>query len=205
MCSGCGVWFQDPMPPKVWHGSHEAPPNQMTEGDKRINEAIADWLFGRVMHGKPGRTLDVGAAYPYLAYCLLKHDCEAWALDGQPVANPFGVREIPVDFEQWQGFDQPYPLALITFVHSFEHTYDPVVVFQKLRKIIADDGAIFIRMPDNQVAGYERDLTAGHYTIHPFFHALSSIAELCARTGAFRIEWQQELQPGQRDMILRVL
>ena len=40
---------------------------------------------------------------------------------------------------------------------------------------------VFIRSPDHSVTGYERDLTPGHYTIHPFFHSITSILECCAR------------------------
>lgn len=190
------------MPPKVWHAEHEAPPEQMPEEDKRINEGIADWLVREVMGGKPGYTLDVGSSYPYLVYSLKKLGCRATGIDGDGNRSDLNVTVIRDDFETAKFFIAPC-FDLCTFVHSFEHMYDPIAAMRKLRRIIADNGAVFIRMPDNQVQGIERDLTPGHYTIHPFVHALSSIAELCARTGTFRIERTYELLPGQRDILLR--
>jgi hypothetical protein len=205
-CSGCGVWWQDPMPPKLWHGPHEAPPEQMSDADKAINEQMAAFLLREVMDGKPGPTLDVGVAYPYMASCLKRAGCDAMGIDGEAVPNDLGVHVIHADFEDNRAYRAALPqLHLITFIHSFEHVYDPLKVMRKARALLADNGGLFIRMPDNQVAGIERDLTPGHYLIHPFVHALSSIAELCARTGAFRIERTYELRPGQRDMILRPL
>lgn len=207
-CDGCGVWHQQPMPKKVWHGPHEGPPEQMSEQDKGINAGIAEWLLREAMGGKPGPTLDIGAAYPYLASCLKKLGCFAWAMEGDDsinkMAGELGVSPLNDNFEEFD-LAPAEQFRLITFIHSFEHLYDPVAAMKKLRRWIADDGAVFIRMPDNQVQGIERDLTPGHYMIHPFVHALSSIAELCAQTGTFRIERTYELLPGQRDMLLRPL
>ena len=203
MCHGCGAWWQDPMPPKLWHAAHEGDPAQMSETDKRINEQLAEWLLRETMGGKPGPTLDVGAAYPYLAYSLSRHGCAAVGMDGFVVEHDLGTPVINRDFESAEQDTIGKRQALITFIHAFEHIYDPLAAIRKLRGWLADDGALFIRMPDNQVEGIERDMTPGHYQIHPFVHALSSIAELCAQTGVFRIERTYELKPGQRDMVLR--
>lgn len=209
ICSGCGLWFQSPLPPKRWHGPHEVWLGQpMPDAEKAANEALAKWLFEEVMHKRAGPTLDVGASYPYLAHCLGKSGCPAFAMDASEEcaknAGDLGVLALPYDFESddWTGWDGR-DLALISFVHSFEHLYDPLKAMRRLREIVADDGALFIRMPDNHVPGYERDLTPGHLTIHPYFHSLSSIAELCSQTNMFVIESTSALLPGQRDNVLR--
>ena len=51
-CPTCDLLFQDPLPPKLWHGAHEAPPDAMGDGEKQANEAVAQFLFERAMGGK---------------------------------------------------------------------------------------------------------------------------------------------------------
>lgn len=48
-CGNCAVYFQDPMGAKVYHGSHEAPPEQMSDHDKAANEWLAGWLFDTIL------------------------------------------------------------------------------------------------------------------------------------------------------------
>jgi SAM-dependent methyltransferase len=207
-CSGCGAWFQDPMPPKVYAGAHEERGDAMSDADKAANEWLAAYLFDDVLGFKTGRTLDVGAKYPYLASRLQARGCHAVAIDGDPDVERFGAQlgtiGYQLDFETGAIYDDGRltPWDLITFVHVFEHLYDPTAAMRKLRRLVADDGHVFIRMPDHTVPGIERDLTPGHFSIHPFVHCLASIAELCARTETFRIDWHHALMPGQRDLVL---
>ncbi|MGH9807527.1 MAG: methyltransferase domain-containing protein, partial [Terriglobia bacterium] len=107
------------------------------------------------MGGKTGRTLDVGAALPVLASELAALGCKAHALEGQPVAHDLPrVISVVGDFEADDLAIDKY--RLLTFIHNFEHLYDPLAAICKMRALVADDGAVFIRMPDNQVAGIER-------------------------------------------------
>jgi len=206
-CTGCGLLFQDPLPPKAWHGPHETHlAEPMPDGEKAINAQLADHLFREVMHGSRGKTLDIGASYAWLAHSLAQLGCEAHAWDGSDELERFRADypDVACRYVDFEAMNAPNyrGLALITFVHAFEHVYNPVGAFYKLRRMIADDGAVFIRMPDSGVAGIERDFTDGHYQIHPFVHCIASIAELCARTRAFIIESAAELRPGQRDVTL---
>ena len=200
-CPGCGVWFQDQPPPKAYHGPDEPP---VTDLDRRANDAVAAWLVSDWCK-PPGRSLDIGARVPLLASALARRGFVASAMDVEFEGELLGnVNYVQEDFEHWKLVDEGEDAYdLITLVHVFEHFYDPIEVFRKLRRLAAADGVMFIRLPDHTVAGYERDLSAHHYAIHPFFHCLASISELCAQTKAFAIEWQSELQPGQRDLILR--
>jgi ADP-heptose:LPS heptosyltransferase len=97
------------------------------------------------------------------------------------------------------------PFRLITMVHVFEHMYAPEACLKKLRELVGDEGRVFLRLPDHGVAGFERDLTPGHYTIHPFFYSLESLLELLVRKrDLFTIERTYALEgAGQRDVILR--
>ncbi len=207
VCNGCGLWFQSPLPPKILHGPHETHLAQpMPDNEKAINAALADYLFREVMGGKPGRTLDVGASYAWLAHSLGQHGCQAIAWDPSDELKQFRAEypDVTCRYVNFEDMNTPnyHGLRLITFVHVFEHTYQPTEVLKKCRRMLARAGKLFIRMPDSCVPGIERDLTEGHFKIHPMVHSLSTIAEMCARTKTFTVESAGELRPGQRDIIL---
>lgn len=195
-CDACGCWFQDPPPPKTFHGPAEPP---ITDADRTANAAVAQWLVDDIMKSR-GKTLDIGCKEPVLASALAALGCHAHALDAVKPNDVPNVTSVQLDIEygEYQGhFD------LITLIHVFEHFHDPAAVLRKLYGMLSSRGRVFIRMPDHGVAGYERDLTPHHYTIHPFFHTLSSVLELCVQLkDLFVVEWSVTMQPGQRDLIL---
>lgn len=205
ICPGCDLWYQSPQPAKVWHGEHEPPPAAMSEGERSLNRGLARALFDKWLGGKPGRTLDVGAALPVLASAFHDLGCEAYAIDGEPIPAPdLPVQTTLCDFEE-----MPPDAGLFDFVsivHVFEHLSRPLDAIRKLRAITRPTGFVFLRSPDHSVSGFERDLTPGHFTIHPFYHSLDSISEALVRTGTFTIAETYALHgAGQRDFILRPL
>jgi len=222
MCPNCDAWFQSPLPPKVYEAAHEKDSSGgfaghlMSTHDQAVNRALAEHLFATVLHGAPARTLDIGSKYPYLAHCLRELGCEAFGMDNIEVVPDYsralGVPMLMADFEaitdaqirEWTATER---FALITMIHVFEHMYDPLAALAKLRRLVADDGRVFVRLPDHGVAGFERDLTPGHFTIHPYFHALPSLLELCVQGGdLFDIETTAPMEgAGQRDVVLRPL
>lgn len=206
-CPSCRLWFQTPMPSKVYEAAHETPGDQMSERDRTVNDALAGWLVDEVLAGKPGPSLDVGAKFPYLASRLQARGCQAIAIDGigevEAFGESLGVMTVQVDFERALLPWLP-KLRLITLVHCMEHLYDPLEAIRKMRRMLADDGRVFIRLPDHGVKGFERDLTPGHFSIHPFFYTYSAILELLAQVaGCFVVERHSALEPGQRDLVLR--
>src|SRR4029077_3343299 len=151
-----------------------------------------------------------------LGELLPQPGCEAFGMDNIEVVPDYsrtlGVPMLMADFEaitdaqirEWTATER---FGLITMVHVFEHMYDPLAALAKLRRLVADDGRCFIRLPDHGVAGFERDLTPGHFTIHPYFHALPSLLELCVQgNDLFDIESTTPMAgAGQRDVVLRPL
>jgi SAM-dependent methyltransferase len=199
-CPGCGCWWQAEMPPKLYHGPEEPP---YGDDDKRINKAIAAWLFNDFMGAKPGKTLDVGARYPFLAHCFAQLGCDAYAIDGEFEPNSgLDAKLIAGDFEQWEGDGK---FDLITIIHCYEHVYDPIAAMRKMRRLMSDRGGVFMRLPSHDVDGFERDLTEHHFLIHPFYHCRSSILEILARTDTFKIQYMNPIIPGQVDLFLRPL
>jgi glycosyltransferase involved in cell wall biosynthesis/ADP-heptose:LPS heptosyltransferase len=221
-CPNCDCWFQSPLPAKVYEAAHEKDEHGgfaghlMSEHDKAVNRSLAAHLFATCLNSTPARTLDVGSKYPYLAHCLRDLGCEAFGMDNIEIvpeyARALGVPMLMADFEaiteaqirEWTATER---FALITLIHVFEHMYDPLAALAKLRRLVADDGRLFIRLPDHGVSGFERDLTPGHFTIHPYFHALPSLLELLVQgRDLFAIERTSTLDgAGQRDVVLKPL
>ena len=188
----------------------------MSDQDKGVNRALAGALFRDWIKTTPARTLDIGSKYPYLAHCLQALGCEAYGMDNIDVipdySRALGVPMLMADFEatsedQIREWARDGKFSLITLIHVFEHMYNPLEALRKLRGLVADDGVLFLRLPDHGVGGFERDLTPSHYTIHPFFHCLSSLLELLVRgQDLFTVRQTYPLEgAGQRDLILRPL
>jgi SAM-dependent methyltransferase len=206
-CSGCGLWWQSPAPPKLYQHPDEYDLAEMPEGDRQANKTLAQWLFDNPLGKRKGATLDIGSKHGVLSEYLATHGCEAVAMDAEPSPAPPDVRMLRADFEDDPSMGSNLVIGsfdLITCVHFFEHIYRPLAGMQKMRGLMRDENSrLFIRMPDSNVPGIERDFLPERYAIHPFIHSLSSLAETCARTKAFVIEYTYALEPGQRDSVLR--
>lgn len=209
VCGTCDLWYQDAKNlPKVMHGDHELPPDEMSDGDKLVNEQLARNLFFNLLNKKPTPTLDIGCAYPQLASSLTLLGCDAHGMEpGESVRNwctQLAVNHLDYDFESFKLSKNDYNyFGLITMIHVFEHMYSPTKALKKLRKLIKDDGYVFIRIPDHSVSGFERDLTIGHYTIHPNFFSYDSFMHLMYITKLFYVKETYPLHgAGQRDFIL---
>lgn len=221
-CPSCDCWFQSPMPPKTYEAVHEKDDqggftgHLMSDRDKEINRSLAGALFRDWLKGTPAKTLDVGSKYPYLAHCLKALGCSAFGMDNIEIVPEYsrelGVPMLTADFEaiseeQIREWTKTEKFSLVTMIHVFEHMYDPLGALRKLKSLISDDGTLFVRLPDHGVAGFQRDLTPGHYTIHPYFHSLPSILELLVRgQDLFTVRSTYALDgTGQRDLILKPL
>jgi ADP-heptose:LPS heptosyltransferase/SAM-dependent methyltransferase len=212
ICPNCQCWFQHPFPEKTFIAEFEGPPDQMSEGDRRVNVALAANIFRDVMHGNPGKTLDIGCKMPVLADAFRVLGCDAHACDPciqdvPGLSQKENLQHHHTNFEDDDHFKYLAsfkPFDLITLIHTFEHLYDPVAAIRKLRHLVAPTGHVFIRIPDHLVGGFERDLTPGHYSIHPFYHCITSLLELLVQTkDTFCISWSEAMEgAGQRDFVL---
>ncbi len=204
MCDVCDCWFQYPLPVKVYEAEHEIGDDgryHMSTHEKNVNLNLAKWLSLYNVRN----ALDIGSKYPFLAACLRELGVDAYGVENLDIVPIYsaelGVPMILGDFEVMSAKELGGPYDLITLVHVFEHMYSPYSALEKIRSICG--GRVFIRIPDHSVDGFERDLTVGHYTIHPFFYSLRSFRELIMRSGLFDIEKTYPLTGGgQRDFIL---
>lgn len=218
VCLECSLWFQNPQPPKTYEADHElneageSTGHLVSEGDRNANKSLANSLYKNWLKG-PSKTLDVGAKYPLLAHYLKANGCDSFAMDNISIVPEYskelGVPMLQADFEQIsekqvQEWTETEAFDLITMVHVFEHMYDPQGALRKLKSLLKPNGLLFIRMPDHDVQGYERDLTPGHFTIHPNFWTLKAFLELLYQVqDCFTLVETYAMVPGQRDYLLR--
>lgn len=197
-CPNCNLWFQSPFPPKVFHDP--SAPVGMSDADKQVNANLASMLYDRF---KPVNTLDIGCAYPYLGHCFKVFGCEAIGIDGYVHPHDLDVVTMQIDFDGLLEHTPIFKNDLITMIHNFEHHYDPVASFVKMHGLLRMNGHIFMRIPDHTVSGWENHLKPD---IHPYFHCVDSIAELCAQTGLFEIQNVEPMEgAGQVDITLGAL
>jgi len=212
-CSACGTAFQSPAPSALRPGERRSIPAPMPAHDREVNRDLARWLVDTCLGGQVSRTIDLGCGYPFLAHCLAQLGCEAIGVDEDPACVAQG-RElgVPVVTAQIANLDTPPLLALgrggryklVTLLHAFDRLADPVAAFRMLRRLVADDGRVYLRLPDRSVAGSARYIDDAHARVAPLLHAFSGLLELCVRTGdQFAIEatWARP-GAGERDLLL---
>jgi len=208
------------MPPKVYEAAHEKDQNGgftghlMSDYEKGINKSLAESIFTNFMGGVPGKALDIGSKYPYLSHCFKNLGCEAFGMDNIEIVPDYSKElDVPMlmaDFEalteeQIREWTHTEKFQVITMIHMFEHLYNPLAALRKMKSLLAEDGVLFLRLPSHEVSGFERDMEPGHYTIHPFFHSMTSILELLVQgQDLFTMDWTSPMDgAGQRDIVLR--
>ena len=220
-CRFCGCWYQFPLPVKVFEGQHEKDESghsaRMGDYEKEINKNLAEGIFVSQMGRRPGKCLDIGSKYPYLSKCFNDLGCVSYGMDAidevDEYSNELNVPMVWGDFEKLsvkEILDQTtggQKFNLITMIHMFEHLYNPVKALKKLKELLTDDGVLFLRLPQHDVSGFERDLQDSHYKIHPYYHSFSSILEcLVQGKDLFTVEVNSPMAgAGQRDIVLRPL
>lgn len=192
------------------------PDAAMSPHDREVNQKLARWLVDACLGGRPSRTLDLGCGYPFLAHCLTRLGCEAIGVDAHPAAVALGrALGVPVvtgdlavpDVEAWLAAGRGGRYPLVTLVHAFDRVGDPLAALASLRRLVADDGRVYLRLPDRGVAGSQRFLAGAHSAVAPVLHSFSSLLELCVRAGdLFSVERTHVLEgAGQRDLVLKPL
>ena len=234
-CKNCGLYYQPNPVSKIYEAPHEHRGDLMSDADKKINYNLAKFLYNFwEKNSTPAEKeyhLDIGTKYPYLGHCLQNistltsfspHPFKSYGIDGIDLIGHFGkeldVQVLQTDFESpietWDFSkikdSSPFlenKFSIITLVHCIEHFYNPMESIQKIHKLGRNEALVFIRCPDNEVEGIERDFTYGHYLIHPLIWNLSSLKK--ALDSCNNLGLQFELLDtysfsGQRDLFLKI-
>jgi ADP-heptose:LPS heptosyltransferase/glycosyltransferase involved in cell wall biosynthesis len=182
-----GLWFK-PKPqllePRMLKDGpdpdHQYSPDERFACNNLANSLLVNWMK------KPGKILDMYPQYTSLvdAFNNLGNGCRA-----------FTSSEVKADGKE--KFD------LVTYIHTFQKIHAKDLNLKKLRSWLNPDGHVFIRMPDFKVKGYERDLTPTHFDGANCFWSLDGFLEFLSNNPYFTIAQTYEVNPGQRDYILK--
>lgn len=220
-CSACGFYYQAQLIDKVYEGFHEMPGDTMSQHERDVNQYLANtfnsWFPAQSEAPAPKTCLDIGSKYPWLSHCLGLLGWQSYAIDGIPEilqftqAEQLHVTSFQCDFEKhsqsgqawpWdQGLATPMQFDFISIIHVIEHFYFPLAALKAIFDLLKPDGILFVRCPDSQADGVERDFTEGHYTIHPQIWCLDAL-QLAAHKTGFTIKETWPMY-GQRDIVLR--
>jgi ADP-heptose:LPS heptosyltransferase len=186
VCLRCGCRFRNPaalpLPTRTGGASPDLP-------------GLADTLPVRWLGDQPGRALLLGGRLPALTRHL---QARGWAID------PLGLTLTPADFagtssgqaRRWGTFQ------LIALVGFFERLGDPLAALGRLRDLTAEDGRVFLRLPDPDLPGF--GLHPELATL-PIQLGLDGVLELLAQGGdRFTLAATRVLAgAGRRDLVLR--
>lgn len=210
-CLECQHTYQPKPPIKTYQNPDETGLNgsinsKMGEHEKAVNHNIATWLFQTI---RPSTVLDIGSAYPYLAYCFKQLGVKEIAVDGAYKENEVKV-DLPVNIQavNWEdledgGYDSWKGVDLITMIHVLEHFIDPIACLERVYDNLSVDGTLYLRSPNKDVSGIERDHTDGHTLIHPNIFGEQSIIYAMKRVG-FHLHWREHLENhGQSSWIFK--
>ena len=208
-CPYCNFYFQKELPPKILEGPDEnnglgpGTGHLMSDQEKEINKNLANALYGMFV---PRTVLDLGCKYPYFL-SVLKDKIEVLGID--PISGileygqKLGVPVIQSDFEDMDITPYKNKYDLITLIHVFEHFYNPLNTIKKVVECLTHRGVIYIRIPNIDVKGIERDFTDHHVQIHPFIYSTQAMYLIAEKIGCeiFRIDHIEGF--GQSDFYLR--
>jgi len=176
---------------------------EMNEQEKEANKFLAQWIYEKY---HPKTVMDIGCGYPYLAQCFSNYGCKAIGVDGAFKDGLISTKGLNVETApyDWENDEIPHKnLDLITSIHVIEHFYNPIEAMRKCYNVLDDEGIIYIRAPNKDVSGIERDHTPGHVAIHPSIFGNESLEFLMAKVGFYLI-WKEDAPGyGQTSWIFR--
>ncbi|EKD27647.1 MAG: hypothetical protein ACD_79C00647G0006, partial [uncultured bacterium] len=122
-------------------------------------------------------------------------DCTALDPDSRTIehiAEFIGVKTIQGDFMR---VNNPVRYDIITFNRVLEHVDDPVLMLKRSKDFLADNGIVYIEVPDGEEAskaGFERE----EFTYdHPHVFSLTSLSILAIKAKLKILKLQRGIDP----------
>lgn len=209
VCDACGFCMQETLPEKVYEGPNEGgigpkSGHLMSDHDKEVNRSLANALCQIY---SPKSVLDIGSKYPYFLSCI-KDRAYVLGIDGIEdilrYGEELGVNVVCEDFETVDvGLFSVGTFDLVTMIHVVEHFYHPIETMKKVNSCLSEDGVVFVRLPNIDIDGINRDFTEHHLSIHPYIHSTASMDIMADKAGLEIFKVDHLNGAGQSDFYLR--
>lgn len=187
---GIGVWCKPEANTNIWDIRYPESKN-VTPNEREACDFLSEALFRNWLKGTPGNVLDIGSPHNFIADSFKAKNCSAQV-----------IRDLA-----WLGLQQgsDTKFNLVTMIHSFQtmSVDQGIVLFNILNKMMPADGTLFIRIPDHEVPGYERDLNPETIKSATCFWDLHSFLEFLYQNPLFKVVETYTVNPGQRDYLLK--
>jgi SAM-dependent methyltransferase len=158
-------------------------PPERSDNLQRVERVQRFWSDRR--GGGQGALLDVGSGLGVFAARMKEAGWSCTALDPDPrsarhAAEVIGVNAVQADFT---AADELGRFDLVTFNKVLEHIDDPVAMLARARSCVADDGVLYVEVPDGEGAATEGPDREEFFIEHVHVFSAASLALLCARAG----------------------
>ncbi|MBI4170701.1 MAG: class I SAM-dependent methyltransferase [Candidatus Aenigmarchaeota archaeon] len=198
ICRNCGFVFLNPRMTKREYAEFYsfAQYRKLAGGTEQPTEALDQrslrgaeekfTFFSRDINLSQFRTkkfLDIGCSAGYLPFVFSQNGWEAEGLEPTRSFVQHGRKKFGLNI--MTGLIEAHKLtkrySLITLIHVFEHITNPHVVLQKLRKALAEDGLLYIEVPNVQefYGRFEQSCDIAH----PYFYSPETLSAVLRING----------------------
>jgi SAM-dependent methyltransferase len=200
VCRRCGLVYQNPRPTLAeisayyregyWEDRGAvAESGELSQSDASLERgrAILDWARSRV--GPADLTVEIGCGHgEILAYLRDQLGCQALGVEPSraqaTAAARFGLEILNADLE---GVDLRGRRAkLLVLSHVLEHFHDPRAALARCRELLADDGWLFIEVPNILNPNPRKRLSTWLAVEHMYYYSVGTLSRLLAE-GGFRV------------------
>lgn len=199
-CKKCGFLFLNPRPKKDDIASFY--PDDFNQHDKTLIYRLISPCFKAAINStinlfkrykRTGKALDIGCGNGNFILHMLKEGYDAFGIEQNPSARQFANPVVKgrityKDIKDAQFLSQDFDI--ITMFQSLEHIYDLGNIFCEIKRILKDDGILYVCVPNTDF--FEFSLFGPYaYNLevprHLYFFKLSTLKALLLKSG-FKID-----------------
>ena len=203
-CAACGMRFTQNAPIEQNAGKYYHSPDYISHSDtrkgavNRIYHHVRSVMLRRkaklvaeVLGRQYGRLLDIGAGTGYFANEMKRRGFYVNAVEIDPGSGKFASEHFGITEENITDLDK-FPdgnFDAITMWHVMEHVYRLSEEWQKLHRLLKDDGRLIVAVPNCASADAEhyRELWAAYDVPRHLWHFTPHTMRLLAQQHGFRL------------------
>lgn len=167
---------------------------------RRILEFASRLIVAPARESRPPSVLDVGSGLCVFLYRMKQAGWAGTALDRDPrqvahARDVVGVEAVCGDLLREPGLGR---FDLVTFNKVLEHVDDPIALLAKTGDHLLPDGAVYVEVPDGEVAASDGPGREEFFIDHPHVFSAVSLALLARRAGFIVRELERLREPSMK-------